>query len=176
MTKKTLDDYVKKGTELEISKQNSDGQIVVKELREIAEITDYEDEKRKMGFISRTKLTQAKSRHLLDVAKIEYSKRLEAVKVFMNAQGKVASARIDSALNIELKRIDKELLEHLAEIGIGNFETRNKLQIKLAESTQQLFDDIQNSDLADFLKTDLVNKLIDERKSLADEISETTKC
>ena len=109
----TLDDYVKKESELKLSQPQSPGQIAVKELKEITEITDYEDEKRKMGFISRTQLSQAKSRHLLDVAKIEYAKRLEVVKKFMTAQGKVASAKIDSALNIELKRIDRELLEHL---------------------------------------------------------------
>ena len=176
MTKKTLDDYVKKESELKLSQPQSPGQIAVKELKEITEITDYEDEKRKMGFISRTQLSQAKSRHLLDVAKIEYAKRLEVVKKFMTAQGKVASAKIDSALNIELKRIDRELLEHLAEIGIGNNETRQRLQFRLAESTQKLFNEIQNSDLADFLKEDLVKRLIDERLVLADEISETTKC
>jgi len=176
MTKKTLDDYVKKGNELKLAQPQTAGQIAVKELNEIAEITDYEDEKRKMGFISRTQLSQAKSRHLLDVAKIEYSKRLEVVKKYMTAQGKIATSKIDSALNIELKRIDKELLEHLAEIGIGNNETRQKLQFRLADSTQKLFDEIQNSDLADFLKEDLVKRLIDERKVLADEISETTKC
>ncbi|MCD4817159.1 MAG: hypothetical protein K8S23_00530 [Candidatus Cloacimonetes bacterium] len=174
MVKKTLDDYVKKENELELTKPQTTVQAV-KELDEIANITDYEDEKRNMGFIRRSQLTKAKSRHLLDVAKLEYAKRLDVVKNLMTSQSKVANARIDSALNIELKRIDKELLEHLAEIGIGNFETRSKLQIRLAESTQKLFDDIQNSNLADFLKDDLVGKLIDERKALADEISETNK-
>jgi len=176
MTKKTLDDYVKKESEVELVSDQGKDHIAVRELKEVSAINDFEAEKQKMGFINKSQLSRAKSRHLLDVAKLEYSKRLDIVKSVLTAQGKVSEARINSALNIELKRIDKELLEHLAEIGIGNFESRNRLQIQLADSTQHLFNEIINSDLAQYLKDDLVKNLLDERKLLADEISETTKC
>lgn len=172
---KTLDDYIKEGKKKEIISTNSEQHDIIQSKEHPIMINDYEEAKGKMGIISKAKLTGIQRRTLLDAAKTEYGKRLELWKEKINAQGVLVSKKIDVALKLELTKIDEEHLAHIAELGIGNYDIRTRLQKKLADIAQQSFRNIENSDLADFLKKDLINRLIEERKVLADEISETCK-
>jgi len=175
MTKKSFDDYVNKKNKLGVYESKNEGKIIKTEQNEVFEITDYEDEKKKMGFISRAQLSSANNRYLLDVAKLEYAKRLEVYTKKITGAAKIASKTIDKALELELDRIDKEYLAHIEELKAGNYETRTRIQMKLASISQNLFDEIRDSDLADFLKEDIIKRMLKERTALADEIGETTK-
>ncbi|MBC8527424.1 MAG: hypothetical protein ISS28_03150 [Candidatus Cloacimonetes bacterium] len=171
---KSLNDYVKDNVKNETGSIHNGKQEIVISGNKNLMINDYEEAKKNMGFIRKKMLTNEQNRTLLEAAKTEYKKKLEIWEHRVEAGGTLAKKKIDTALKAELTKIDKEHIEHLAELGVGNLEKRNRLLLKLAKITTEIFNEINNADIADFLKKDLVKRLLDDRLKLADEISETS--
>lgn len=170
--KKTLDDYVDQNKNNEIVKNNQKSPILSSEENAL-NINEYEKAREKMGIISKTKLTHEQNKTLLRAAKKEYKERLKVYSKKVEAEGIVANKRIDTTLKEVLNRIDKEHINHLSELGVGNFEERNRLLIKLARITTEIFNEINESKIADVIKKDLVKRLMEDRLKLTDEISNT---
>lgn len=168
MTKKSFDDYVKKGKELDVINPNQ--QQIQNVETAINKINYFEEAKRELGIFSKGKLIKDHSNFLLDKARAEHNQQLELIRHNLIQELVIGKKAIDRRTEYILEQIDKQYLEHIKELKTGNYETRIKLQIKLAQLSQKLFKDIKDSDLADFLKEDLINRVIDERKCLADEI------
>lgn len=168
MTKKSFDDYGKKSNEVDVI--STDQQQILNIEKALSNVDDYEKAKREMGFFAKAKQTKEQNMFLLEKAKLENRKKLELIKyeLIKNAEANVKI--IDRRTEYLIEQIDKQYLAHIKELKAGNYEERNRLQIRLAKLSQQLFTEVNESDFADFLKTDLIKRIIDERKILADEI------
>ena len=172
---KSLDDYIeedKPDRSSDMVKYDA-GQIVASEVH--LGINEFEEAKRRMGFIDSRRLTKEQGRALLDAAKLEYAKKLEVWEKLVGGRGEVAKKQIDATVKMELEKIDRQHLEHLEELNIGNLETRGRLQLQLAKIAQQMYQDIEDSNIAQALKDDLIKRMMKERTRLADELSETAK-